>query len=260
MDSPSSRGVGKFEGMRATLGVLVLLIVAGLVGTLVGRSTAPASTMATTQQAAADAGMDRSVPEVDFHDSPLNDVIDALAKQTCVNVMVKWGVLENAGVGRSTPITLRLHNQPLRRILDFVCGLAGGETVKLRAEADDGVIVLSTAEDLARAGTIRIYDVRDLLEADSKRYAVATAPSNSTGQQQATSSAGLFSGATGNPCAESADKLTRLIQDMVAPDSWRDNGGTIGSIHEFDGVLVISSTPEGHTEIADLFAKLRKRN
>jgi hypothetical protein len=53
-----------------------------------------------------------------------------------------------------------------------------------------------------------------------------------------------------------------MISMTVAPESWRDNGGTIGSCSQYNGLLVVTQTPANHKAIeallSELTAKLRK--
>jgi len=57
------------------------------------------------------------------------------------------------------------------------------------------------------------------------------------------------------------DDLVKLIESNVAPDSWRDQGGTIGAIQQLqgNGELVITQTPENHDKVQDLLDKLREQ-
>ena len=72
-----------------------------------------------------------------------------------------WRALEAAGIDRNTPVTLRVTNLPLRRVLELVCDDAGGSTVMLISRARDGTIVVMTADDAARYAELRLYDVDD---------------------------------------------------------------------------------------------------
>ena len=49
--------------------------------------------------------------------------------------------------------------------------------------------------------------------------------------------------------------LVRLIVDSISPDSWRDNGGSVGSILTFDSKLIISQSSRTQEEIAILLEK-----
>jgi len=52
------------------------------------------------------------------------------------------------------------------------------------------------------------------------------------------------------------EEIQRLITEIVAPDGWRDAGGTIGSFREFNGRLVIVATPDMHRQIAELLQNM----
>ena len=250
--------------MKPLIGMLALVVVASLVGTLVGRSTAPPTQAQTTQKSYADAGIDRLLPEVRFGETPLDKVIDSLRDQSHANLAVNWGVLESAGIDRQTPITLHLTNLPVGRVLEIVGMIAGGGVVKLGVKVDRGVIIFSTDEELSRDAATHIYDVRDLLRADHDFLAGPGATTTTTaapgGQPQALFAASAPSAGPANPYSESVDRLSRLIQDQIAPDSWRDAGGTIGSIHDFDGMLIVVTLPEYHRQIVELLERLRKRS
>jgi hypothetical protein len=54
------------------------------------------------------------------------------------------------------------------------------------------------------------------------------------------------------------DDLIRLITDTVAQDTWRDNGGALGSIREISGLLVVTQTAQSHKDIETLLGQLRE--
>ena len=49
----------------------------------------------------------------------------------------------------------------------------------------------------------------------------------------------------------------KLIESTVASDSWKDNGGSIGSIQELSGKLVITQTPDNHHAIEKVLEAMR---
>jgi hypothetical protein len=57
---------------------------------------------------------------------------------------------------------------------------------------------------------------------------------------------------------ERVDDVARLIEDTISPDSWRDNGGTIGSLREIGGLMVVTQTNENHQLLSQLFGQLRE--
>jgi hypothetical protein len=54
------------------------------------------------------------------------------------------------------------------------------------------------------------------------------------------------------PSADPVDSLRKLIQENVAPDSWRDNGGGYGAMTFFQGRLVVTQTQENLDKIQKL--------
>jgi hypothetical protein len=56
--------------MRRPLGLTLLVAAALAMALLVGRSTAPASEIVNTRQAAVDVGLDRIIPELKFDKTP----------------------------------------------------------------------------------------------------------------------------------------------------------------------------------------------
>ena len=53
-------------------------------------------------------------------------------------------------------------------------------------------------------------------------------------------------------------EITSLIQETVAPDSWREAGGTVGSVRELSGQLIVSQTPENQRQLRGLLEQLRE--
>lgn len=58
---------------------------------------------------------------------------------------------------------------------------------------------------------------------------------------------------------ERVEELLELIRNTIAPDSWRESGGTVASIAEINGQLVVTQTASSHGELQDLLGKLREQ-
>ena len=116
------------------------------------------------------------------------------------------------------------------------------------------------------------YDVRELLD-QVRPYTPPTSliPPTEVGPKSGVSP-GLFTagpeaksdesrGIVGAPPAatspERSDALLKLIEETVDPESWRDNGGSIGAIKLFDGQLIVTQTSENHRSIASLLAQMQ---
>src|SRR5439155_22038256 len=93
---------------------------------------------------------------------------------------------------------------------------------------------------LSQADT-RIYPIYDLL---AKRHArpptTQTAPNGSAPYSD-----------------DPIEQLVRIITETVAPELWRDNGGAVGSIRTWDGLLIITQSPKNHEAIERLLAEMR---
>jgi general secretion pathway protein D len=53
-------------------------------------------------------------------------------------------------------------------------------------------------------------------------------------------------------------EITQLIENTVARNSWIDNGGTVGSVREINGQLVITQTPNNLEKVSGLLKQLRE--
>lgn len=210
--------------------------------------------------------LDRRLPEVRFNDIPFRDVIEYLIDTTQANIVVNWQALEGQAVDPNAPITTRLRDVTLRKVLRVVLDIAGGGAVPLGYSIDEGVIAISTTDDLARNTSTRTYDIRDLLVIVPDF--AENAPDFNIGQTTSTGGGGggqgpFGGGGTGNNFDDNErddliEQIIALIQDTIAPDSWRDAGGLVGAVRELGGQLIITQTPENHTQIQRLLEQLRE--
>jgi type II secretory pathway component GspD/PulD (secretin) len=120
----------------------------------------------------------------------------------------------------------------------------GGGTVKLGYVVDDGVITISTAEDLASHVVTRVYEIRDLIT----EHPDAPAAGRAEAAPQPTT----------QPQAKLVEQVQQLIQETVEPQAWRDAGGTIASMRELSGQLIVTATPEMQRSIATLLHQIRE--
>jgi type II secretory pathway component GspD/PulD (secretin) len=61
-----------------------------------------------------------------------------------------------------------------------------------------------------------------------------------------------------NARADLVASIIKLMEDTVASDSWKDNGGNVGSIRELGGQLIVTQTPETRRSLAQLLEQLRE--
>ena len=177
--------------------------------------------------AAAQATLDRLLPELTFDEVAFADVIDFLRDITNANIFVNWRAVEGAGIDRNAPVSVRLRQVAFGKALEVVLDGVGGDEVDLSYEVDRGVITISaTSKTHTRA-----YDVRDIL------LAKVPAPGADQAKRLAT--------------------LTKLVTGSVAPATWRGEGGGSAAVRAAEGKLFITQTPENHDAIANLLKHTR---
>ena len=218
--------------------------------------------------------LERKITSVDFQEQPLENVIKWLRDVMQADLTVNWVELESAGIGKDTTVTLHLRDKKFETVLKQLLEMAGGAT-PLGYVLEDGVILISTREGLAKNTLIRTYDINDLLV----RVPNFVGPDMNLNMGSDTSSNGTSG--SGNAIADpwanntdnagegnipTKDELTQQIMTMITtsvdPDSWREpwGAGTVGSLTVLpsQGQLVITQTQENHDLIADMLKSLRE--
>lgn len=210
---------------------------------------------------------------VQFAAVPFADVIEQLADAHKLNIIVNWHDLQLAGVDRNTPIDLRLPNEiSLKKVLTEVLEQAGGGTVDVGFAVNDGTIKVATKNRLDQETYQAVYDIQDLLMEvpvfnDAPMTDLRQANQRAIKPTEATR--GDLPWRYGDDDDDEREEdpgrrhrvkvLMDLIQDNVLPDTWVDRGGTIGTMDEFNGQLVITQNSAGHQRIASLLGKLREQ-
>lgn len=230
------------------------------------------------------ARLEEPLREITAEQQGLERVLNFLRDSTNSNIFVNWRALEAAGIDRNSPVTISLKEIPFRKALQTILAEVGGGTANLGYTIDDGIITVSTRDDLdsVKYQTVKVFDVRDLLVQPNNR----AAPTLNLGQttQQAGQGGGGFGGGQGgqqggqgglfgdtnNQNNQNQNQnlqanrqtivtsITDTIKAVVAPDSWRDNGGTIGSIRELNGQLIVNQTVDNQIEVMNLLQQLRE--
>jgi type II secretory pathway component GspD/PulD (secretin) len=232
---------------------------------------------ATTDSAANRAARERleaPLHQITAEQQGLEKVITYLRDNTNTNIFVNWKALEAAGVDRNTPVSVSLREVPFRKALTTILSEVGGGTANLGYTIDDGIITISTRDDLnsAKYQLVKVYDIRDLLVQPTNRSAPGLnlgVSSTSGGATSGGSNGGsLFGSTSGSNNGQIQDptqqrqqivtNITDTIKATVAPDSWRDNGGLIGSIRELNGQLIVNQTVDNQVEVVNLLQQLRE--
>ena len=229
--------------------------------------------------------LDRQLPEIRFDEAPLAEVIEFMRDVTGANLFVNWGTLEASGIQRSSPVTARLRNVKFSKVLSTVLAGAGGTSAKLKYAVDDGVITVSTADDINMSTrVVSVHDIRDLLVvapdfveppdfapkremdfrnagrsipgaagAGTSRYSPTNPPA--TGGPVASSGAAQH---TSPKTQELVEEITSMIRSQIDPESWMDNGGKFGSLQYLSGQLIVTQTQDNQRQLVSLLDKLRE--
>lgn len=198
--------------------------------------------------------LDRVIPELNFNAVGLSDVIDSLRDLSGANIFVNWKSLESVAIDRKTPVTVRFRSIRFGKLLHIVLDAVSGGKQKLAYTTDEGVITISTLDDLAKNVDVRVYDIRDLLV-----IVPDYAPPQLTGGLPGPTT--MPATAPAEPAAPTQEdrvkSIYKMIEDIVAPETWKDRGGSAGALRELQGQLIVTQTPENHVQIVELLEQLR---
>jgi hypothetical protein len=165
--------------------------------------------------------LDKSVKEIAITQAPLPAALKRLESAAGVTIGLD-PLLSRRGSELPKSITLHMWNVPLRVALREVLR-AGAGTKPLGYYIEHGAIIV-TANPLQWSVT-RIYDVRDIADGPVPLAQVAS-----------------------------------ILRESIDPPTWRDNGGTLGTVRPVGGWLIVTQTPENHITIESLLDALRKRD
>lgn len=135
------------------------------------------------------------------------------------------------------------------------------------AIATIAVVLCCVSAVQAQETVTRTYDLGDLLRV-TRHYPLDNSMIPATRLRGSEFSGGggeqgLFGGIKqGSPETAAAEPtvtpeaITALIMETVAPESWRDKGGSAGALRFLGTQLIVTQTPDAHKLIADLLEQL----
>ena len=247
--------------------LIAMLIAAGFVA---HRQAARRATAFERQQAQVAA---KPIAELRMDGVTFKESVDRLQAAAGVPISIDTSALQVSGVDVDRPMQQLLFDLPLAKALDIVLDQAGGQT-KLAWSFDGHGILISTAYELAQQSAIMVvYDVRDIdvrswynpeRDMPTLCFGGTAGPNNGGGGggRGGGGGGGLFGGPQVVTPAKTDDELRTdaldmLISTTVAPESWRESGGTLGAIQFIDGRMVVTQTPENQRLLARLLETLR---
>lgn len=213
---------------------------------------ADADPQASAEEIALYAKLDERIKELHADAQSLEKVLAFLGDSAHINLVVNWAALQAAGIDRNSPVTLNLSNVQLRKGLQSVLQVVSSDGIA-SFTVEDNVLTVSTREELAgRNHTVtRVYNVRDLLD-------LPTALRNAAPKVDPVGGA-LFSPdaspTTGD--AEAQMDLCDTVLTTVAPDSWREKGGTSSTLRLYKGMLIVTAPSNVQGEVYQLLQQIR---
>ena len=228
------------------------------------------------EDSALQAQLNRHLPEVRFNANALTDVIDFLRDVSGANIYVDWKALEAANIAKDAPVTARLRDVKFSKALEVIFKNVEGDDDEHRLgyTVDEGVITISTRKDLNKNTITRRYDINDLLFVAPDYGGAPQLNLQSAGQGQSAGGGGggggggqsLFSGQGQQQNQDQSadrgnriDEIKQYIQQNVDPNSWKDNGGEVGSVSSspLRAILLVTQTPENQRKIVSVLDSLR---
>jgi hypothetical protein len=200
--------------------------------------------------------LSRTVPDMRLTGVALSEAIDSLRDLSGANIHVNWRALEEMGIGKDTPVNLRVRNVTIQKALNLILSEAGAGD-KLSYYTDEGVIEITTREITDQKMITRVYPVDDLIvdvpnfEGPQMDIASSSGSGSSGGGGGGGSSNSLFTNSNNTTQTKQAQKLERanglvaLIMETLRPEIWRENGGT-ASIKYFNGNLIVTAPRSVH--------------
>lgn len=205
-----------------------------------------------------------SVADIHFSGTALVDAVEYVRDVSGANITVNWKALEEAGVSKDSPVNIRLRGVTVRKALDLILAEASGGD-KLSFDVDQNVIEITTRELVDSKMYTRVYPIQDLIMdvPDFTDAPLFDLNSTSNNQNQNPSSGGAAggggiggnggggntgpfgSGTTPNkePVVSRADRakeIVELIESVIQPDIWVDNGGK-AAIRYWNGNLIVTA-------------------
>ncbi|MCC5831209.1 MAG: hypothetical protein JJU36_17350 [Phycisphaeraceae bacterium] len=195
---------------------------------------------------------------------PLDDMIREFRDTSGLNILPNWAEIEQF-FRRDDTVRVPLRNVPMDRALRLVLENASPE---LGYVIEDGIVRISSLDDLRGRLELQTYDVRDMLFPPRDHDAPAVGELGGTGTGTGTGAGGGgaggglfgggFGGDPGDPqqvMEDAVQELRTLIEQTVGRVGDWELGS--GEISHRQGVLIVRTTAANHREIRQLLGRLR---
>ena len=188
--------------------------------------------------------LDRVISAIDLDAVPFDRAVADIQKVCRVPIVVDYAALRKAGpFDQHRAVTMHGRKVALAMVLGQL--IAQDRSLAELKLGSSGASLVITSSSAAPAEYVRIYDVSDF-SAHPDRLPEQPPPYDGPPPPPI------------KPPREVVNDLTGLITDTVQSDTWRTNGGSVGSIRYLRGRLFICQTLENHRHVRNLLAQLRQ--
>ena len=216
---------------------------------------------------------------VNFNDNQLDQVFSYMKQVSGIDFYPDWKALEGVNVRPEDTVTLTMDNIPAEVALKRVLEQLGDDGSRPDYSVEDGVIVVSSSEQLRKKTLTIVYDIRDLIFEvpyfDNAPKFNLGAASRQIERVRANSDNSVFASGSGFGEAESGaergadpserktrselvEQIKSVIMDNIDPEHWMESTGEgPGRIQELNGNLIITNTARNHRDIEGLLTQLR---
>jgi len=190
-----------------------------------------------------------SLGSLDWSDKTLDDAVKFIRNNTGVNIIVAKAADEAVPPEERQLTGIKLEEVTALTALN----IAVGHIANLAWVIEDGMVKITTKEQVRKRKVVEFYETRDL-----------TAKLNNFPGQEINLNPSGFGAGTAEEAAEEgeelrtieADRLIELVRQTVDPSSWDEDPEN--TIVNNNGTFVVRQTPENQRKIRQLLADLRK--
>lgn len=187
--------------------------------------------------------------QVSLNQVTAREAFEWLTTVTGVPILVNWRQLEAEGIDPNRTVQLVGRGMTVAQSLVMLTRQIE-ENEPLVIDVTPWYVQVITRRQANLDTEVRTYPIGDLLHTIPQ---FTNAPEFDLSALLSEGESDLFGG--GNQPEEvlskkeQAEQIMALIRDMVAPDIWRENGGTAGSISYFNESLIVKAPRYVHSQI-----------
>ncbi len=196
---------------------------------------------------------------VSFQNQRLEDAINYIAELTRADIEVAWADDRNVeGLDKEFRFTLEVKNQTALAAIELILEKAQPEFSASentwQFNPKSGALEVGPKERLNKRKRVEIYPINDMLvELPTYNNAPEFDLNNVLQSGQGGGGQSPFQQNDEDieriPLQERVDEVLDVIQSLVEPDQWVDNGGTGGTIRYWQGNLIVNAPDYMHREL-----------